>query len=77
MWGDGAKITEITLKDTEDGVNATITSCLELDDEIRAIAKLEEKNISYELKSEIDNLIAEIEDYVGGKRRQGTLFEKE
>ncbi|MBD2364470.1 hypothetical protein H6G36_25410 [Anabaena minutissima FACHB-250] len=75
-WGD-AKITEVNLKDTEEGVNATIVSCLELSEETKAIARIEEKNISYELKAEIDNLIAEIEDYVSGKRRQTTLFDEQ
>lgn len=71
-WRD-AKITEIILKETEEGTNANITACLDFEDESKAIAKLEEKDISYELKTEIDNLLAEIEDYVGGDRQHKQL----
>lgn len=73
-WKEG-KINEISLKETDEGIDATITASLELDlsgDE-QATVKLNEKNISYELKSKIDNLLAEIEDYINGKRRQSTL----
>lgn len=75
-WEAG-KITEVSLKHTEDGVNAVIIASLKTGIESKAIARFEQKNISYELKAEIDNLIAEIEDYVSGKRRQTTLFEEE
>lgn len=79
LWLD-SEITEINLKETDEGVNAIIVACLELSDETKAIARLEDKNISFELKSKIDNFIAEVEDYAGGKRGTGTqlsLFEQQ
>lgn len=69
VWGL-AKVTEVSLKETNEGLNAVIVAHLEIDDETGASAKLAQKNISYELKSEIDNLLAEVEDYVGGKRKE-------
>lgn len=73
-WRD-AKITEINLKETDEGIDASIIACLDFDGESKGIAKLEEKDISYELKTEIGNLIAEIEDYVGGNRKQSKQME--
>ncbi len=75
-WAIG-KITEITLKYTEEGTNATIIASLPIDAETKAFIKLTETEISYELKSKIDNLVAETEDYISGLRAQLSLFEGE
>ena len=75
-WQDG-KISEISLKETDEGIDAVIIALLEITDDKKATAKLTEKNISYELKSKIDNFLAEVEDYINGKRAQMSLFDEQ
>ncbi|ALF55731.1 hypothetical protein ACX27_27385 [Nostoc piscinale CENA21] len=75
LWVNG-KITSITIKETEEGINITIVSCLEFGEETQCFIKLVEENISYELKERLANLEAEIEDYIKGDRayNQQSLF---
>jgi hypothetical protein len=71
---ESAKISEISIKETDEGVDVTIALNLELEQGAISL-KYTQKDISYDLKSEIYNLLAETEDYIGGKRAQQSLFD--
>jgi hypothetical protein len=73
-WKDGS-ISDISIKETDEGVDVNISLLLERGQGAIAL-KCNQKDISYDLKGEIDNLLAETEDYISGKRAQSSLFDQ-
>lgn len=77
VWAT-ASVPEINFKDTEEGLDVAIALKLEVED--RAInLKLNQKNISFDLQNKVDELVFEIENYIGGDRSYGKqmqLFEQ-
>lgn len=76
-WEQGT-ISSISLKETEDGLDIAIALELELA-EGAIITTYKQKDISLDLRDEINNFLAEVEDYMGGDRlvQQLSLLEKE
>lgn len=77
IWETGT-ISSISLKDTEDGLDVAIALQLELDE--GAIATTyKQKDISLDLRDEINNFLAEVEDYIKGDRavQQLSLLKEE
>jgi len=74
VWESG-KVSEVSLKQTDEGLDAVIV--LHLGTEEGAFElKMIQRDVSHDLSIEIDNLLAEAEDYMRGIRAQTSLFEQ-
>jgi hypothetical protein len=74
VWEEEGKVTGITFKETEEEFTVTMTAQTKINSfpiTVNTPALVPKDDI----KDRINNVIAEIEDYISGKRSQQSLFE--